>query len=574
METKEITIEPKVDSAQEFIEIALDFSNPLDLVREAISNAFDAEADNIVLEFSVIQEYGEKVLKIEIEDNGTGMDEKGLASFFDLGNSLRRGDENSIGEKGHGTKVFFNSRKIEVITVKDEKKYHAVMNEPSRELFERRIPKVKVTIDDDETVPSGTSICIWGYNNNRRDKFTHDQLKDYILWFTKFGSIEREFGIEKNSNVKLKFKGIDRRDFEELEYGHVFPKESKKVSDLFDKYIVEAPKWYCKKFIKTGSLKNMPEIEYHAIFVIEGTKVKYGYNPMIRRSGYNAPAGAYTIQERYGLWLCKDFMPIQRKNEWITTKGSEYTKFHAFINCQDLRLTANRGSIENTPSEVLQDLMDVVKEMYINITQSADWMDIEWLESEVTAYNTAEKERKDFEWRIDKVNRAKVADFNGIHLIEPQRESGVFTIFMQLSSYDSGLFPFTIIDYDTHSGIDVIVKAKDDIPIKSSKLYYVEFKNYLTKDFNHSFENLHSIICWDINLKDLKNNDEVIDIANQRRTLKIIQPEHEGDYTRYYLDSMRSGRKIEVFVLKYYLKEKLGIEFVPRTEKSTIVITN
>lgn len=570
METKEITIEPKVDSAQEFIEIALDFSNPLDLVREAISNAFDAEADNIVLEFSVIQEYGEKVLKVEIEDNGTGMDEKGLASFFDLGNSLRRGDENSIGEKGHGTKVFFNSRKIEVITVKDEKKYHAVMNEPSRELFERRIPEVKVTIDDDETAPSGTSICIWGYNNNRRDKFTHDQLKDYILWFTKFGSIEREFGIEKNSNVKLKFKGIDRRDFEELEYGHVFPKESKKVSDLFDKYIVEAPKWYCKKFIKTGSLKNMPEIEYHAIFVIEGTKVKYGYNPMIRRSGYNAPAGAYTIQERYGLWLCKDFMPIQRKNEWITTKGSEYTKFHAFINCQDLRLTANRGSIENTPSEVLQDLMDVVKEMYINITQSADWMDIEWLESEVTAYNTAEKERKDFEWRIDKVNRAKVADFNGIHLIEPQRESGVFTIFMQLSSYDSGLFPFTIIDYDTHSGIDVIVKAKDDIPIKSSKLYYVEFKNYLTKDFNHSFENLHSIICWDINLKDLKNNDEVIDIAKQRRTLKIIQPEHEGDYTRYYLDSMRSGRKIEVFVLKYYLKEKLGIEFVPRTEKSTI----
>lgn len=118
----------------------------------------------------------------------------------------------------------------------------------------------------------------------------------------------------------------------------------------------------------------------------------------------------------------------------------------------------------------------------------------------LVSYNTAEKEKKDFAWRIDKVNRAKVADFHNIHLIEPQRESGVFTVFMQLSSYNNDLFPFTIIDYDTHSGIDVIVKAKDDIPIKSSKLYYVEFKNYLTKDFNHSFENLHSIICWDINL--------------------------------------------------------------------------
>lgn len=570
MSAKELVLEPKVDSAQEFIEIAFDFSNPLDLVREGISNAFDAKAKNIILDFGVIQEYGEKILKIEIADDGTGMDEDGLQSFFDLGNSLRRNDETTIGEKGHGTKVYFNSRKIEVVTVKNGKKYHAIMDEPSRELFERKIPKVTVTVVDTEGAESGTSITILGYNNNRRDKFTHEQLKDYILWFTKFGSIEKEFGINDNKAVKLKFKGINHRDFEELTYGHVFPKESKKVDDLFESYLVEAPKWYCKKFIKTGYLKNMPEIEYQAIFVVEGTKVKYGYNPMIRRSGYNAPEGAYTVQDRYGLWLCKDYMPIQRKNEWITTKGSEYTKFHAFINCQDLRLTANRGSIENTPSEVLQDLMEVVKEIYANITQSSDWMDIEWLESEVLAYNTAEKEKKDFAWRIDKVNRARVANFNGIHLIEPQRESGVFTIFMQLSSYNEDLFPFVIVDYDTHSGIDVIVKAKDNIPIKNSKLYYVEFKNYLTKDFNHSFENLHSIVCWDINLNELRNNDEVVDIANQRRTLKIVPPADENDYTRYYLDSLRSGRKIEVFVLKYYLKEKMGIDFVPRTDASTL----
>lgn len=570
MSAKEIVLEPKVDSAQEFIEIAFDFSNPLDLVREGISNAFDAKAKNIILDFGVIQEYGEKILKIEIADDGTGMDEDGLQSFFDLGNSLRRNDETTIGEKGHGTKVYFNSRKIEVVTVKNGKKYHAIMDEPSRELFERKIPKVSVTVVETDGEESGTSITILGYNNNRRDKFTHEQLKDYILWFTKFGSIEKEFGINDNKDVKLKFKGINHRDFEELTYGHVFPKDSKKVDDLFESYLVEAPKWYCKKFIKTGFLKNMPEIEYQAIFVVEGTKVKYGYNPMIRRSGYNAPEGAYTVQDRYGLWLCKDYMPIQRKNEWITTKGSEYTKFHAFINCQDLRLTANRGSIENTPSEVLQDLMEVVKEIYANISQSAEWMDIEWLESEVLAYNTAEKEKKDFAWRIDKVNRARVANFNGIHLIEPQRESGVFTIFMQLSSYNEDLFPFVIVDYDTHSGIDVIVKAKDNIPIKNSKLYYVEFKNYLTKDFNHSFENLHSIVCWDINLNELRNNDEVVDIANQRRTLKIIPPADENDYTRYYLDSLRSGRKIEVFVLKYYLKEKMGIDFVPRTDVSTL----
>lgn len=560
------TINPEVNSAQEFIEISQDFSNSLDLVREAISNAFDAQAKNIVIDFSVVLECGERTLKIEIADDGIGMDKEGLKSFFDLGNSLNRYDADAIGEKGHGTKVYFNSRKIDVITIKNEMRYHAVMKEPKRELFNQHIPQVDVGVEQVEGAKSGTKICIYGYNNDRRDKFTHEQLKDYILWFTKMGSVEAEFGIEKNKDVKLKFKGVDQDDFEELSYGHVFPNESKKVAELFDEHMVDAPKWYCKKIVKTGSLKNLPEIKYQAVFYVEGTRVKYEYNPMIRRSGYTAPEGSYTIQDRYGVWVCKDFMPIKRVNEWIASKGSEYTKLHAFINCQGLRLTANRGSFENTPSEIQQDLREAVREIYDSIIQSDDWGELEWLESEAGAYNTVEKEKRDFKRRMDKVNRARVAQFNGINLVEPQQENGVFSIFMHLSSYDESLFPFTIIDYDTHTGIDVIVKGQDNMPVKTSKMYYVEFKNYLNKNFNHSFENIHSIVCWDINLNELRSNEEVKDIANQRRTLKVIPPENENDYTRYYLDSLRSERKIEVFVLKYYLKEKLNIEFAPRTE--------
>ncbi|WP_195603681.1 ATP-binding protein [Clostridium tyrobutyricum] len=560
-------ITPKVDETQEFIEIAFDFSNPLDLVREAISNAFDAGANEISISFSVKSIYGEKILIIEIKDNGQGMDMDGLRSFFDLGNSLRRGDDKTIGEKGHGTKVYFNSKKIEVKTIKDSHVYYASMDEPSRKLFDREIPLVNVKIDDiEENKKNGTFLTITGYNNNRRDKFTHQNLKDYIMWFTKMGSIEQEFGIIKNSSVTIKLKGIDESEFETLSFGHFFPKDSKKVSDLFEDYLVQAPKRYCKKLIKTGNLKNFPEIKYQAVFCIEGTKVKYDYNPMIRRSGYNAPPGAYTVQDRYGLWVCKDYMPIQRKNEWITQKGSEYTKFHAFINCQDLKLTANRGSVDNTPSEILQDLKEVVVKFYNEITQSSEWKDIAWLESEVDAYNTVEKEKKDFKWRIDKINHANVAIYKGIKLIEPKRESGVFTLYLQLETLDKSIFPFTVIDYDTHSGIDVIVKEKNSIPIKSSKLYYVEFKNFLEKQFNHSFENLHSIICWDIDSNNLKNGDEVTDIGDERRTLKIIPPANSNDYTRYYLDHIRSNRKIEIFVLKDYLKQKYNIQFRPRLE--------
>ncbi|MSU62397.1 MAG: hypothetical protein EXS31_08375 [Pedosphaera sp.] len=102
----EFTITPKVDEAQEFIEIANDFANPLDLVREAISNAFDATATEIRLSFEAEMIAGEKVFVIKLTDNGTGMGRNELQSFFDLGNSTRRGDKTTIGEKGHGTKVY------------------------------------------------------------------------------------------------------------------------------------------------------------------------------------------------------------------------------------------------------------------------------------------------------------------------------------------------------------------------------------------------------------------------------------------------------------------------------------
>lgn len=561
-------IEPKVDPTQEFIEIAYDFSNPLDLIREAISNAFDAGAYDMEILFNVENKYGEKMLKITIRDNGSGMDLEELQSFFDLGNSTRRNDSETIGEKGHGTKVYLNSSKIEVITIKNNYKYHAVMDAPIRKLHEHITPEVEVS-QEECFDHSGTTIIIYEYNNNRRDRFTHENLKDYIKWFTKMGSIEKEFNITKFNNTILKLKGIDRTEIETLSFGHFFHADSPNVTLLFDEYFTEAPKWYCKKIIKSGNLENFPEIHYDAVFVIEGNKIKYEYNPMIRRSGYSAPVGAYTVQDRYGLWMCKDFIPIQRKNEWITQKGSEYTRFHAFFNCQELRLTANRSSIDNTPSEIMDDIHKIVSKIYEEIIQSDDWRNLEWLESEASSHNSVQKEKKDFAWRINRIYSAKIADYNGIRLVEPIQENGVFSMFMQLKAIKPDIFPFTIIDYNTHVGIDVIVKANDTLPIKTSKLYYVEFKRLLNKEFNHSFENLHSIICWDIDTKNLKHGDEITDISQCRRVLKIIPPEFDGDYTRYYLDNIRSDRKIEIFVLKQYLEEKLGITFKARTEKDT-----
>lgn len=165
------------------------------------------------------------------------------------------------------------------------------------------------------------------------------------------------------------------------------------------------------------------------------------------------------------------------------------------------------------------------------------------------------------------MQRANVCHYKGHLLVEPKRESGVFALVTQLQILEPDLFPFHVLDYDTHAGIDVIVKGDKTTPIYLSKLFYVEFKHYLTQDFNHSFGNLFSIICWDTKLK---HNDMLKDIGGEERKLQIIPPSKDGEYTKYFLDKPRSEHKIEVFVLKDYLSEELKMEFRPRTEKDSI----
>ena len=563
------TIQAKVDEANEFIEIANDFSNVLDLLREAISNSYDADADKIWISFSTVKEYGESILRIEIRDNGTGMDRDGLQAFFDLGNSLRRGDASKIGEKGHGTKVFFNSSEIQVVTCRDGTTLRARLADPYKRLHDRQGLLVDVS---EEATPGdcpGTTVLVKGYNNNRRELFTHERLKDYVLWFTKVGSVEAQLGDTSNSEKVLYLQGLDRAEDEEIPFGHPFPEESSSLDALLDEHMADAPKYYCKRIVKSGQLKKHPEIRFDAIFSIEGNRVKQIANPMIRRQGLPPPEGSYKVQDRYGLWLCRDLIPVQRQNDWIGTKGSEFLRFHAFFNCQEFRLTANRGSVNNTPTELLQDIEEEVRRIYDQISSSHEWNDMEWLESQAEAYKGSKREKQDLLQRLARFNKADVATYKGANLVEPYHESGVESLLTQLLMLEPELLPFQILDYNTHVGFDVLVKGSHTTPIYQSTIFYVEFKHSLTSELNHSFENLHSIICWDTTVK---NQGVVTDPSGEERALAIVPPDKEKPYTRYFLDRPGSAHKIEVFVLKYYLREKLGIVFRPRTEQEMMKI--
>jgi histidine kinase/DNA gyrase B/HSP90-like ATPase len=158
----DFTITPKVDEVHEFLEIAADFTNPLELVREAISNSLDADAAEISIEFSTIRQLGAHVLLISIRDNGHGMDDAELQSFFDLGNSPKRLNKqhnpNTIGEKGHGTKVYFRCSSIAVTTSKAGTLLEAKMNNPYAQLSDGRLPRVECKRTENAARSDGTEI--------------------------------------------------------------------------------------------------------------------------------------------------------------------------------------------------------------------------------------------------------------------------------------------------------------------------------------------------------------------------------------------------------------------------------
>jgi hypothetical protein len=264
--------------------------------------------------------------------------------------------------------------------------------------------------------------------------------------------------------------------------------------------------------------------------------------------------GEYNVEGRYGLWVCKDFVPIHRKNGWVAER-SEWTKFHAFVNSQDFRLTANRSSIDNTPASDLGCIEQTVRRVFKEriVTDEHYRKYLEELERQ-QLYMNAEAEEKDFDRRKRAAMGQKVAIYEGRTLVAPRQEGGVFSLVMQLLAINPTLFGFTIVDYDTAFGYDLLVTHDTALDLNRAALRFVEMKHELRREFSHSFAKLAAVICWDTKLA---NEDAVEDLTGEKRTVKITSPKSDSalDYTRYMLVSDTANHNIEVIVLKEFLSE-------------------
>ncbi len=586
-----VTTTAIVNAANAYRQIITNFSNPLEFVREAISNSIDASATNLrVAVDQAAGPTGQSEIRIILSDDGNGMDSRTLERFFNLGDSEKSeskvdtdDQEHPIGEKGFGTKIYLNSRKVEVRT-RDKKsgKYLKAISEGHLEriydLSNGTPPQYDVT--EEEHGIDGTEIRIFGYNHNDGSKLAHDQLRDYILWFTKFGSIESLLwpsfpkyasGKDRLGGLRLQLRGLGfdslkhtedvAAKFELLSFGHPFPEEcfdGKLLREKAKATKASPTDLYCRRFVREDVLKKFPGYRWQAVFSIEGNRVKYK-NPMVRRQGYAAPQGAYKVAERYGIWICKDFIPAERVNVLLPGKGTEFLKFHAFFNCQGIRLSADRTSIGPTPPDIRvaieEQVLDLAREIFEDEGVAALF---DALDEAEFGERTEEQEKKDYTRRVKQAKTAASATHKGVELREPKRELGVVALLAQLLSTDSDLFPFRVLDWNNATGFDLLARDITDLQFEDAAKFYVECKYLMTGSFNHSLNNVRYIVCWD---SDLENDGIVTAIGGDTRRMTIKSKTVEQPYTKFFLSRDDAPNNIEVFVLRRLMEERLKITF-------------
>jgi len=583
--------EPIVKAASTFRQIAKDFTRPLDSIREAISNSIDARATKIYIYIWIDDSKPEGELVIDIQDDGDGMSKIQLEAFFNLGDSTRisengRAIEGFIGEKGHGTKTFYNSREIEIYTKHKESgvKFYAIMEQPLEKLYAQEVPPYEYEENPSMEIQEGTKIVIRGFNNNVINDFSHRILQDYIIWFTSFANfswifekpepseLPESYLYANNPKIYLRGLGFDGEP-EEIGYGHIFPRECTSLPQINKQHPNETMpmRWYVKRWHKKGMpVQNHPHVKLDVVFSLEGDLVRRKYNTMISYHG-KKEGGDYTIEQRYGLWAAKDYIPVRQVNDWFSRGKSEWTKFHAFVNCQRFSLTANRADINNTDQQLLENIENTIQDYFENsIEPSRDYQLYKASVQEQESYRNARQEAKEFESRKKRALKKLIAYYNGVELISPGssvfggagQELGVHCLFSQMDALVPDLFGFKVVDYDSHKGYDCLVSRLTNLDLNNPQLAFVEFKYKLNTEFNHSFEKLAYVVCWECELND---GTQVTGLGNEIRILDIFEKNETRDHTTFSLRALGQPHNIEVFVLKKFLKEKLGIEFLPQT---------
>jgi hypothetical protein len=298
---------------------------------------------------------------IVVEDDGHGMDERDLASFFDLGNSQK---EDAIGYKGHGTKIFYKSDRIVVSTAHNGTNRRAVMDDPWRKLNDRVLPEYEVTEEDVPQRTQGTRIRIENFRSGQGfdpAELTYNKIEHYLYWKTIVGSTAHHFGDDHRRmeiTVDLDESIDDTQPNLVTTTGLDFPDEQLEPSDG-DRPAAAMCKHYPPEELTVEY--DGGETTVQIVGMIGGKEAR---NELPTYGKHSA---------QFGVWLAKDHIKIERINDTLA-HDNEFLHFMFVANCQDIELAANRESIRNKASPVFSAIREEIS-LYMSKVANDPWFE-------------------------------------------------------------------------------------------------------------------------------------------------------------------------------------------------------
>jgi hypothetical protein len=214
-----------------------------------------------------------------------------------------------------------------------------------------------------------------------------------------------------------------------------------------------------------------------------------------------------------GLWLCKDYIKIERNNDILEKAfGGQYyyRSFLIFVNCQQFDLTANRNDIRRDQEEydlVVKRAIEFCKEAWgsdgTRLYFEANKAEEQRHADDVKHKNETERKQEAEERRKERINRFKgrpmlsAPNVVGAPVKEPESEAETALLLQAMISSGHPGIDFVIGDYNTTFGVDMVVEQEDKaIP----SLKWVEIVSSLDRLFQwpHPPEGYHSVVCYQL----------------------------------------------------------------------------
>lgn len=496
---------PQVNDISLFREIAQNIVNPLEILREGLSNSHDAEAKNITI---IVSRSSLGKFLIEIQDDGKGLNMNDIHRFFNLGDSIK--SSLGIGEKGLGTKIYFKSDNILLQTqTKNNEAFKVIMEKPWKSLSNNILPEYSVEKMEPKTGNGGTKITIEGYLiDNPERYFNFASIKDYILWFTAAGSFKTYFANYTELHKYIHNMQVAPRIFledriqnikEELAGTHQFhaPQE-KPIEDIFEPIYKKSVN-YCRHFGPYHRATNINN--QYVSFQMYGTIS--GVN--CRRKIVKLRRGE-ALKSRFGLYLTKDFIPFSKNYGLIS--DSNFCHYHLLLNSQAFELTADRNNLSNLDDPKVKWVLEEAKKIInVDIIPLADEGYFNLRKIEESQYSIKEKKHK-IERRLDCFEKIEDLLLNDIPIIKkPDNESQVALLFTSMIANKKCKKLIKYISkighYSQHSSTDMICFNNENEKI----LVEIEYKLSNLFKHDHPYETFDYVICWsiDIDINEKKN---------------------------------------------------------------------